>query len=416
MAKKQLTAQLSALMEQEKTSGLYTDFSCHDDKAIRRNGVFPSTEIWRPNFAKDVDRILYSPYYNRYTDKTQVFSLIRNDDITRRSLHVQLVSRIARTIGRALNLNLDLIEAIALGHDIGHTPFAHCGEVYLNELYNSHTGRYFTHNIHSARVLSQIFPLDLTLQTLSGIAGHNGEIELAEYRPVPMDNFADFEAELEKCYTIAGYSNKVQPSTLEGNVVRISDIIAYIGKDRQDATSIQMIENNAFMSSVIGTINSEIINNLVVNIIENSYGKPYIKLDESHFQAVQSYKKENYAMIYANEPGRAILNRVVRPMMGEIYEQLLDDLIQDKPNSPIFRHHIDYVNQTRYPRTVSYNKTEPNQIVVDYIASMTDDYLIDLHRYLFPDSNYYVEYTGYFNDLYDLRNRLEGQVSMEDVN
>ena len=198
MAKKQLSAELSALMEQEKITGAFIDFSCHDDKAIRRNGVFPSTEIWRPNFAKDVDRILYSPYYNRYTDKTQVFSLIRNDDITRRSLHVQLVSRIARTIGRALNLNLDLIEAIALGHDIGHTPFAHCGEVYLNELYNSHTGRYFTHNIHSARVLSQIFPLDLTLQTLSGIAGHNGEIELAEYRPVPVDNFADIEAELEK--------------------------------------------------------------------------------------------------------------------------------------------------------------------------------------------------------------------------
>ena len=416
MVKKQLSAELSAQMEQEKISRTYTDFSCHDDMAIRRFGNQKQAEIWRPNFAKDIDRILYSPYYNRYTDKTQVFSLIRNDDITRRSLHVQLVSRIARTIGRALNLNLDLIEAIALGHDIGHTPFAHCGEVYLNELYNSHTGRYFTHNIHSARVLSQIFPLDLTLQTLSGIAGHNGEIELAEYRPVPLNSFADFEAELEKCYTIPGYSNKVQPSTLEGNVVRISDIIAYLGKDRQDATSIQMIENNAFMSSVIGTVNSEIINNLVVNIIENSYGKPYIKLDESHFQAVQSYKKENYAMIYANEPGRAILNRVVRPMMGEIYEQLLDDLIQDKPNSPIFRHHIDYVNQTRYPRSVSYIKTEPNQIVVDYIASMTDDYLIDLHRYLFPDSKYYVEYTGYFNDLYDLRNRLEGQMSMEDGN
>jgi dGTPase len=101
-------------------------------------------------------------------------------------------------------------------------------------------------------------------------------------------------------------------------------------------------------------------------------------------------------------------------MMQEIYEQLLEDLIQDKQDSPIFRHHIDYVNQTRYPRTEPYGKEEPNQIIVDYIASMTDDYLIDLHRYLFPDSNYYVEYTGYFNDLYALRNRLKGQMSMED--
>ena len=414
MAKEQLSAALSARMEREKNDRTYLDFSFRDNMALRRHSNDKPAPVWRPKFAKDIDRIMYSPYYNRYTDKTQVFSLTKNDDITRRSLHVQLVSRIARTIGRALNLNLDLIEAIALGHDIGHTPFAHCGEVYLNELYHSHTGRFFSHNIHSARVLDKIFPLNLTLQTLSGIAGHNGEIELSEYRPVPMDNFEDFEAELEKCYTIPGYSNKIQPSTLEGNVVRISDIIAYLGKDRQDAASIQMVENNAFTSSIIGSINSEIINNLVVNVIENSYGQPYIKLDESHFQAVQSCKRENYSMIYANEPGRAILNRVVKPMMEEIYEQLLEDLVQEKHDSPIFRHHIDYVNQTRYPRTFSYEKTEPNQMIVDYIASMTDDYLIDLHRYLFPDSNYYVEYTGYFNDLYALRNRLQGQMSMED--
>ena len=414
MAKEQLSAALSARMEQERLERSFTDFSFPDHNALRRHSNGKPAPVWRPNFAKDIDRILYCPYYNRYTDKTQVFSLTKNDDITRRSLHVQLVSRIARTIGRALNLNLDLIEAIALGHDIGHTPFAHCGEVYLNELYHSHTGRFFNHNIHSVRVLDQIFPLNLSLQTLSGIAGHNGEIELAEYRPVPMDNFDQFEAELEKCYTIPGYSNKIQPSTLEGNVVRISDIIAYLGKDRQDAENMLMVENQDFTSSVIGSINSEIINNLVVNLIENSYGHPYIKLDESHFQAVQSYKRENYTVIYANEPGRAILERVVRPMMGEIYAQLLEDLQKDQRNSPIFRHHIDYVNQARYPRSVPYEQSEPNQIVVDYIASMTDDYLIDLYRYLFPNSNYYVAYTGYFDNLYDLRNRLSGQISLDD--
>ena len=414
MAKEQLSLELSARMEREKEDRSYADRSFHDKTAIRRHSNDKPTPVWRPKFAKDIDRILYSPYYNRYTDKTQVFSLVRNDDITRRSLHVQLVSRIARTIGRALNLNLDLIEAIALGHDIGHTPFAHCGEVYLNELYHSHTGRFFNHNIHSARVLDKIFPLNLTLQTLSGIAGHNGEIELSEYHPVPMGSFEEFDAEIEKCYTIPGYANKLQPNTLEGNVVRISDIIAYLGKDRQDATSIQMVDDRVFANSTIGTINSEIINNLVVNIIENSYGHPYIKLDEEHFKAVQSYKKENYAVIYATEPGRVILNRVVKPMMQEIYEQLLEDLRQDRQNSPILLHHIDYVNRTRYPRALRYGKDDPNEIVVDYIASMTDDYLIDLHRYLFPDSNYYVEYTGYFNDLYEMRNRISGQLTMDE--
>ena len=402
MAKEKLSAELSQQMEQEKRNHSFVDRSCPDESAIRRHSNAAETPVWRPRFAKDIDRILYSPYYNRYTDKTQVFSLVKNDDVTRRSLHVQLVSRIARTIGRALNLNLDLIEAIALGHDIGHTPFAHSGEVFLNELYHNHTGRYFNHNIHSVRVLDKVFSLNLSLQTLVGIAGHNGEIELEEYRPVPMESFEQFEAELEKCYTIKGYANKIQPSTLEGNVVRISDIIAYLGRDRQDAERIQMVEQNAFRSSVIGTVNSEIINNLVVNIIENSYGKPYIKLDKEHFQAVQSCKRENYSVIYENEPSRVKLERMAKPMMTDIYEQLLDDLLHQRKNSPIFKHHIDYVNLSPYPRSVPYEMSEPNQLVVDYIASMTDDYLIDLHHFLFPDSTYTVDYTGYFMDLQNL--------------
>ena len=398
MPKEKLSAELSQRIEHEKSNRTYVDLAFPDSMVIRRRSHMAETPVWRPNFARDIDRILYSPYYNRYTDKTQVFSLMKNDDITRRSLHVQLVSRIARTIGAALNLNLDLIEAIALGHDIGHTPFAHAGEVYLNELYRNHTGRFFNHNIHSVRVLDQIFPMNLSLQVLVGIGGHNGEIELKEYRPVPMDSFELFDQEIEKCYQIPGYANKIQPSTLEGNVVRISDIIAYLGKDRQDAERVRMLEKNAFASSDIGTINSEIINNLVVNIIENSYGEPYIKLDEKHFEALQSSKRENYAMIYESEAGRVKLDLTVRPMMAEIYEQLLEDLKLGKTHSPIFTHHMDYVNQTHYARQTPYEKTEPNQLVVDYIASMTDDYFIDLHHYLFPDSHYKVEYHGYFDD------------------
>ena len=397
MPKEKLSAGLSQRIEHEKNNHTYADLAFPDSMVIRRQGFQAPTPVWRPNFARDIDRILYSPYYNRYTDKTQVFSLMKNDDITRRSLHVQLVSRIARTIGRALNLNLDLIEAIALGHDIGHTPFAHAGEVYLNELYNKHTGRFINHNIHSVRVLDQIFPMNLSLQTLVGIAGHNGEIELKEYRPVPMESFEKFDQEIEKCYQLPGYANKIQPSTLEGNVVRISDIIAYLGRDRQDATRVQMLEKNAFAGSDIGTINSEIINNLVVNIIENSYGKPYIKLDERHFQALQTSKRENYAMIYESEAGRAKLDLTVRPMMAQIYEQLLEDLKTGNHASPIFTHHIDYVNQSHYTRSVPYEATEPNQLVVDYIASMTDDYFIDLHHYLFPESSFKVEYKGYFD-------------------
>ena len=148
-----------------------------DENAVRRkDNPHDESNALRGAFVRDVDKILNCPYYNRYSDKTQVFSLYKNDDITHRSLHVQLVSRIARTIGKALNLNLDLIEAISLGHDVGHTPFGHTGERFLDEQYANHANRRFAHNVHSVRVLDKIFPLNLTLQTLNGIIAHNGEI------------------------------------------------------------------------------------------------------------------------------------------------------------------------------------------------------------------------------------------------
>lgn len=394
-----LSGELTRRIEQERQSGAYIRSGFDDRNALRRRAENTNRiTIWRPAFAHDIDRIIHCPYYNRYSDKTQVFSLLKNDDITRRSLHVQLVSRIARTIGSALNLNQDLIEAIALGHDMGHTPFAHSGEVYLDELYQKHGGRHFSHSIHSVRVLDGIFPINISLQVLDGIACHNGEIELEEYTPVVLDSFADFDAMIERCYMDKKQVKRLMPSTLEGAVVRISDIIAYLGRDRQDAVRINLVNQDVFDHTLIGSINSEIINNLVVNIIENSYGKPYIRLDQEHFEALSQAKKENYSRIYESAATRAKLDTTAKPMMGEIYEQMLSDLQSGKTYSPIFRHHIDYINNARYERETPYGKEDPNQIVVDYIASMTDDYFIDLHHYLFPESNYKVEYTGYFHE------------------
>jgi dGTPase len=387
-------------MEQARSTGTLPQVGTPNAAASRRTQrAGDRASIWRPAFVHDIDKILHCPYYNRCTDKTQVFSLIRNDDITRRSLHVQLVSRIARTIGSALNLNLELIEAIALGHDIGHPAFAHAGEVYLDELYYRNAGRHFCHNLHSVRVLDGIYPYNITLQTLSGIAGHNGEIEMEEYWPEPMDDFQKFDNLLEQGYVSKACANRIQPSTLEGCVVRISDIIAYLGKDRQDAARVNIINEEAFVNEDIGSLNSEIINNLVVNIIENSYGKPYIKLDQRHFTALQESKRDNYAMIYAGAPAMAKLDSVVRPMMAEIYGQMLEDLRRENRNSPIYLHHINYVNQSKYKRKQPYEAAEHNQLVVDYIASMTDDYFIDLHHYLFPSSALKVEYKGYFDEM-----------------
>ena len=394
-----LSDELTEQIKLAKLTGRFPDKAFPDDRVVRRRFRAKDNDtIWRPTFVHDIDKIMHCPYYNRYTDKTQVFSLYKNDDITRRSLHVQLVSRISRTIGAALHLNLDLIEAISLGHDIGHPAFGHTGESYLNELYVQHTGRHFYHNLHSVRVLDGIFPYNISLQVLDGILTHNGEIECEEYRPVERRSFEEFDQMVERCYTDPAYMMSIMPCTLEGCVVRLADIIAYLGKDRQDAMRTKLAEASMFVNEDIGSINAEIINNLVVNVIENSYDKPYIKLDTKHFKALRQSKMDNYARIYNNAAALSKLDTTVKPMMQQIYGQLLDDLKNHHRASPVFTHHIDYVNDTYYTRETPYEASEPNQIVVDYIASMTDDYFIELHHYLFPENDLKVAYKGYFEE------------------
>ena len=126
-----LSKDLSERIEQDRANHWVNPYACPDSAIIRRFDDHDKPHLWRPAFVMDVEKILHNNYYNRYSDKTQVISCYKNDDISRRALHVQLVSRIARTIGMTLGLNLDLIEAISLGHDIGHTPFGHAGERFL---------------------------------------------------------------------------------------------------------------------------------------------------------------------------------------------------------------------------------------------------------------------------------------------
>ena len=129
-----LSQDIAKKIEYDRKVGAINPYACQDDNAIRRDNNRDNASIFRSNFIRDIDKIINHPFYSRYADKTQVFSFYKNDDISRRSLHVQLVSRIARTIGKALNLNLELIEAIALGHDLGHTPFGHSGEKIVKAL------------------------------------------------------------------------------------------------------------------------------------------------------------------------------------------------------------------------------------------------------------------------------------------
>ncbi len=396
-AYKTLNKEIEDALRQKASAAALSPYATgNEDARRRRDSERDRPSAWRTAFLRDIDKIMHCPFYNRYADKTQVFSLFKNDDLSRRALHVQLVSRIARTIGAALSLNLDLIEAIALGHDIGHTPFGHMGEKVLDELYAKHTGRHFSHNIQSVRVLDAIFPYNITLETLAGIAGHNGESEKNEYRPHPLTDFSEFDTLIEHTYAVERGGDRFFPSTLEGCVVRIADIIAYLGKDRQDAARAGLLPEDAFVPTAIGRHNAEIINNMIVNIIENSYNKPCICMDGEHFDAIAEAKRENYEKIYFSDTAQRVKGTVYA-MMSQVYERLLEDLLKGRRDSKIFSHHIAYIGRAHYERRTPYEETEPNLIVVDYIASMTDDYLVDLHRHLFPRSRLSAAYHGYFD-------------------
>ncbi len=389
-------------IEENRQRGWRSPYAC-TDAAVMRRTERPSDAptILRPPFSKDADKILNSAFYNRYADKTQVFSFYRNDDISRRALHVQLVSRIARNIGSVLGLNTDLIEAIAIGHDMGHTPFGHAGESALHALYHQHTGRCFRHNLHGIRVLDAMVPYNISLQTLDGILCHNGELPQAEYHPAPMLDFAAFDQRTQACYLDeTGEAVSLIPCTMEGCLVRLCDMIAYIGKDRQDAVKARLVPSeDVFSASLIGKTNAEVINNLEVNLIENSYGKPYLRLDDEHFRAMKLCKEENYRKLYLDEQVQRQVRDSMIPMMEQLYEAIRRDAVSHDKHSALYRHHIALVEEKQrwYPAEIPYAETDPDDLTADFIAAMTDDYFVDYYRQRFPGSKYDITYVSYFD-------------------
>ena len=273
-------AESSLDVERAVLDGEHACFSS-DPAACRRAAERGERGYFRTPFAHDADRIMHCHAYARYMDKTQVFFQVRNDHVSRRFLHVQMVSRIARSIGRCLRLNEDLIEAIALGHDIGHTPCGHTGEAELARLLAKHGAGTFMHNAQSVRVLQHLEKggrgLNLTLPVLDGILGHNGEIEAPVYEYDRRNlTWERLEANLAECMKTPGFDRQVFPSTLEGCVVRVSDIISYIGKDMEDAIAVGIIKRTDIperCASVLGKRNTDIIGTLCTDIVENSFGK-----------------------------------------------------------------------------------------------------------------------------------------------
>ena len=365
-------------------------------------------DIIRPPYSYDTDCIIHNPLYNRYTDKTQVFSFYKNDDLSRRALHVQFVSKIGKTVGRALGLNLDLIEAIALGHDMGHTPFGHKGEEFLSQCYqkgcrqSGRQPRYFNHNVHSARIFRYLLNSNLTLQTLSGILSHNGEKVCQNYAPSALSTFEEFDRVLECCYLEDSYHKKLRPNTLEGCVVRVSDMIAYAGRDRMDLHQARLIPDQAFREKrLIGTSNRDIISNLVINIIKNSIGSPALNMDKEVFDDLRDLIEENYRVIYGNQELNAPYYEIIQPLMEKLYTRLAEDAAEGAEDSPVFRHYLNDPVQGRFYREDPAGPVtaDPNDIVTDFIASMTDDYFIDICKALRIDDDLVgrLKYHEYFD-------------------
>lgn len=329
----------------------------------------------RPVFFRDIDRIIHSLGYTRYIDKTQVYSFTKNDHITHRVLHVQLVAKIARTIGRSLKLNEDLIEAISLGHDIGHSPFGHKGESYLNDICKREKIGYFYHNAQSVRELKDLEKLNISLQTLDGILAHNGEILVNKY-VYKEKKEEEFINELKNVFSIEGYSKTIIPMTLEACVVRLSDIIAYVGRDIEDSIKIGIVKREDLpkeITEILGDNNSKIVDALIKDIIKNSFEKPYLTFSKEVFEALMKLKEWNFKYIYASKEANKHQD-IVKELFNELYNCYLkkvEEFNSGKNNfSESEKKLYDFVKDKDAVTNIK-------RAVIDYMAGQTDQYFLN---------------------------------------
>lgn len=354
------------LMHERNLSNL----AAKDCNAIR---FYTQKKDFRTEYFRDIDKVLYSLSYIRYADKTQVFTNVDNDMISKRISHVQMVSKIARTIGRALRLNEDLIEAASLGHDLGHVPFGHEGERILNEISLKHNEGYFAHNVQSVRTLMEIenngLGNNITLQVLDAILCHNGEMIQNTYHP-QIKTKEMFLKEYFESYKNKEILKKIKPMTLEGCVVRISDVVAYIGKDIEDAIRLDIIKKETIPQNIISTLgetNSEIVNTIVNDIIQNSLNKNYIELSKKVFNALKELIEFNYKNIYIKANTSEELEEY-KIKFNKLFDLYLEHVIQKKTSEDIY---ILYLNDMHSSYIT--NNT-PQRIVIDYLAGMTDNF------------------------------------------
>ncbi len=307
--------------------------------------VFEEECPLRTCFQRDRDRIIHSKAFRRLKHKTQVFLAPEGDHYRTRLTHTLEVSQIARTISRALSLNEDLTEAIALGHDLGHTPFGHMGEDVLNEILKSYGYSGFSHAEQSLRVVDKIEKggegLNLTYEVRMGILQHSKG-----------------QKDLRICF-----SNRVC-ETLEGEVVRFSDVIAYLNHDLDDALRAGVINEKYIPEKVIrilGKTHRERIDTMVKNLVLNSLNKDHLEFEYEILDAIEELRNFLYETLYMN-PHVKSENEKVKLLLYGLFDYFMKN-----------------------PKKLPQNLPEDDLVIKikDFLAGMTDRYAIELYESIF---------------------------------
>lgn len=344
----------------------------------------------RSPYERDIGRIIYSEAFRRLRHKTQVFFNPNNDHFCSRIEHVNYVSYISCIIGRALNLNTDLIQAIALGHDVGHAPFGHSGERMLSHcLKRVDSNLFFSHEVQSLRVLDFLeehnsnYGLNLTFEVRDGIVSHCGESygeqALRPRRDKRKENLYDYI-----------YDRTTAPATLEGCVVRFADKIAYVGRDMEDAMRAGILDNiDSFPEEILnrlGNNNSQIINTLVADIIHTSRksGEDIIALSDRNFEAFNKLLICSKDNIYLNERIKTYekkTNLIIEELFGEFYS-LVDTALKD---NELLLHSENEIERQFASYVAKHPIKDENKavIVADFISGMTDNYATECFERIF---------------------------------
>ena len=373
-------AELRQFLDKQEEAWL-SSYATRSVAAIRRRYEERIAEGHRQNFAVDADRILHSRAYTRYIDKTQVFYLISHEHISHRVLHVQLLSKIARTIGKFLRLNEDLLEAIALGHDIGHPPFGHDGERILSDLCAAHGIGPFLHSVQGVWFLDRLEKqgrgLNLSLQVLDGILCHDGETHLERLSPQGDKTFAHLEDEIRDQAGRPGTLPEAHdPGRLRGPAGGYHQLYRPGPGGRHHPEAGAAGRAAAGGRAKLGRTNGAIVYSLVADLITHSYDKNYVGYSPEVGGLLKKLKEFNYRRIYDNARIKGETPKI-EALFHHLFARFLADVEAGREDSPIWADFLAAMEP-------GYRESRrPAEIVRDFLASMTDAYFLRTSQELF---------------------------------